>query len=88
MTLVLEAASGQTGTFEYSTDYLAGTVTSNSFTCSTTEFAENPGVGNVSFQVGGSFKVFRPSVAFAIDGNKVTLHQLRIYAAPGAVKTG
>ena len=88
VTLVLEAASGQTGTFEYSTDYLAGTVTSNSFTCSTTEFAENPGVGNVSFQVGGSFKVFRPSVSFAINGNKVTLHQLRIYAAPGAVKTG
>jgi hypothetical protein len=88
VTLVLEAASGQTGTFEYRTDYLAGTTNSNSFTCSAEEFAENPGVGNVSFQIGRSFKVIQPSVSFAINGNKVTIHQARIYATPGAVKFG
>jgi hypothetical protein len=88
VTLVVEAASGQTGTFEWKTDYLAGTTNSNAFTCSAVEFAENPGVGNVSFQIGRSFKVIQPSVSFAINGNKVTLHQVRIYATPGAVKMG
>jgi len=88
VTLVLEAASGQTGTFEWKTDYLAGTTNSNAFTCSAAEFAENPGVGNVSFAIGRSFKVIQPSVSFAINGNKVTLHQARIYATPGAVKMG
>lgn len=88
VSLVLEAASGQTGTFEFKTDYLAGTTNSNSFTCSAAEFAENPGVGNVSFQIGRSFKVIQPSVSFAINGNKVTIHQMRIYATPGAVKYG
>lgn len=86
VSLVLKAASGQTGTFEYNVDYLAGTVRSNSFTCSAVEFAENPGVGTVSFNIGGSFKAIQPSVSFPINGNAVTLNQLRIYAAPGAVK--
>ena len=88
ITLVLEAASGQTGTFDYNLDYLAGTTLSNSFTCSAAEFAEDPGVGNVSFQIGGSFKVIRPSLSFAINGDAVTIHQMRIYATPGAVKFG
>ena len=88
VTLVVEAASGQTGTFDYATDYLAGTVNSNSFTCSAVEFAENPGVGNVSFQIGRSFKVIQPSVSFPINGNQVTLHHIRLYVTPGAVKAG
>lgn len=87
-TLVVEAASGQTGTFERSVDYLSGTVASNAFTCSAAEFAENPGVGNVSFQLGGSFRVVRPSVSFPINGNAVTIHQLRLYANPGKVVMG
>lgn len=89
VSLVLEATSGQTGTFEYGVDYLTDTVTSNSFTCSSAEFAESGGgLGNVSFQIGRSFKVLRPTVSFAINGNKVTLHQIRLYATPGAVKFG
>lgn len=86
--LVVEAASGQTGTFEWRTDYLTGTVRSNAFTCSATEFAENPGIGNVPMQIGGSFHVIQPSVTFPITSAKVTLHQIRLYAAPGAVKIG
>ena len=86
--LVIEAASGQTGTFEWSKDYLAGTVSSNSFTCSAVEFAEDPGVGVVAMQIGGSFKVIQPSVSFPINGDAVTLHAIRMYASPGAIKTG
>lgn len=85
--IVLTAASGQTGTFEWRVDYLAGTTNSNAFTCSAAEFAENPGVGVVTLAIGRSFKVMQPSVSFAINGNKVTLHQIRLYASPGAVKT-
>ena len=88
ITLVLEAASGQTGTLEWKHDYVSGTVNSNAFTCSTSEFAENPGIGHVSISIGGSFKVIQPSVIFPINGNAVTLHQMRIYASPGAVKQG
>jgi hypothetical protein len=88
ITLVVEAASGQTGTFEYGVDYKTSSVTTNSFTCDAVEFAENPGIGNVSFQIGRSFKVIQPSASFAINGNQVTLHHARIYVTPGAVKTG
>jgi hypothetical protein len=86
VTLVLEAASGQTGTLTWSVDYLAGTTRSESFTCSATEFAEDPGVGYVRVQIGGTFKVIRPSVAFTINGDKVTVHQMQLFANPGAVK--
>ena len=88
VTLVVEAASGQTGTFEYAVDYRAASVTSNGFTCGAVEFAENPGIGNVSFQIGRSFKVIQPSMSFPINGNQVTLHHARIYVTPGAVKFG
>src|SRR5574341_1328917 len=88
VTLVVKAASGQTGSFEWKTDYLTGTTNSNAFTCSASEFAENPGIGNVSMQIGRSFKVIQPSVSFPINGNAVTLHQVRMYATPGAVKLG
>jgi len=88
VTLVLEAASGQTGTFEWLVDYKASSTRSNAFTCSAIEFAENPGIGHVSFPIGGSFSVIQPSMAFPINGNKVTLHQMRLYATPGAVKNG
>jgi hypothetical protein len=86
VTMVLEAASGQTGTLTWSVDYLAGTTRSESCTCSATEFAEDPGVGYVRVQIGGTFKVIRPSVAFTINGDKVTVHQMQLFANPGAVK--
>ena len=88
MTAVIETDSEQTGTFEWKTDYLAGTTRSNAFTCDAVEFAEAPGVGHVSMQIGGSFKVIQPSLSFPINGDKVTIHQLRMYATPGAVKNG
>lgn len=85
---VLEAAIGQTGTFEWRFDYLTGTTRSHAFTCSATEFAENPGIGNVSFGIGGSGKVVQPSLTFPINGSPVTLHQTRLYATPGKVVNG
>ena len=88
ITAVIETDSGQTGTFSWKTDYIAGTTRSQAFTCDSVEFAEAPGVGHVSMGIGGSFKVIQPSLSFAIDGDKVTIHQLRMYATPGAVKNG
>lgn len=87
-TLVLKAASAQAGTFSWKVDYLAGTTRSATFTCSAAEFAENPGVGNVSVPIGGEFKVIQPTVSFVINGSAVTLHQVRMYATGGAVKYG
>jgi len=82
--LVVETASGQTGTFSWKEDYVAGTSRSVSFTCSAIEFAEDPGVGVVRIAgVGGSFSVVQPSVAFVINGDQVTLHQMRLFASPG-----
>lgn len=84
--LVLKAASGQTGTFEYKVDYLDASASSQSFTCSAVEFAEDPGIGEVRMQIGKSFKVLQPSATFPINGDQVTLHAIRLYAAGGAVK--
>lgn len=84
--LTLEAASGQAGTVAWSTDYVAGTSRSETFTCDSMEFAENPGVGYVRVALGGSFKVIKPQVTFAITGNQVTIHQAHVFANPGAVK--
>lgn len=86
LVMVLETSSGQTGTVTWSVDYINGTTRSESFTCDTTEFAENPGVGRASVPLGDSCNVIKPTVAFAINGNQVTLHQMSLYATPGAVK--
>jgi hypothetical protein len=85
-TTVAEAASGQTGTFKWSLDYIAGTSRSESFTCDATEFAEDPGVGQIKVTLGGRGKVMQPTVTFPINGDGVTLHQIQLYATPGAVK--
>ena len=85
-TVVLEAASGQTGTFEWAVDYLESSTSSQSITADATEFAENPGVGRISVSLGGSCTVVRPSVSFPINGDQVTLHAVRISATPGAAK--
>jgi hypothetical protein len=87
-TLVVKAASGQTGTFSWKMNYISGASRSVAFTCSASEFAEDPGIGNVSFPLGGSCLVVQPSVSFPITGDAVTLHQLRLFATPGAVKYG
>ena len=86
MTLVLEAASGQTGTLYWLEDYLAGTENSETFTCDAVEFAENPGIGHVRVAIGGSCNVVQVGVGFVINGNAVTLQQMRIFATPGAMK--
>jgi hypothetical protein len=84
--MTLEAASGQTGTFRWQEDYLTGTTRTVSFTCSATEFAEDPGIGIVSGDAGGSFQAARYGASFSITGDAVGIHALRIYGAPGAVK--
>jgi hypothetical protein len=85
-TLVLKAASGQTGTFRWRTDYLAGTTNTISFTCSAVEFAENPGIGEVKVQIGRTGNTAQFGFSFTINGNQVTAHQLRLYATPGTTR--
>jgi hypothetical protein len=84
--MVLEAASGQAGTFKWQTDYLAGTTNSVAFTCDSTEFAEDPGIGRVRLPIGRSCLVVKPGFSFAINGDAVAIHQLRLFANPGKTK--
>lgn len=84
-TAIIEAASGQTGSFTYKLGYAEGTTFSNAITCDAVEFAENPGVGSITIPLGGSSTVIKPGLSFSINGNAVTLHQLRLYANPGKV---
>lgn len=84
--LTLETNSAQTGTFRWQVDYLAGTTRTDSFTCSATDFAEAPGIGVVRGSLGGSANVARFGFTTNINGNKVGLHELRVYAKPGATK--
>ncbi len=87
VSLVLEAASGQTGTLTWKKDYVNDSSRSVSFTCDSTEFSENPGIGTVRLApLGDSCKVVKYGVDFPITSNAVTLHQLRPYANPGAIK--
>jgi hypothetical protein len=86
VTIVLECSNGQTGTFEWATDYIESSQSSQGITADSVEFAEDPGVGRISLSIGGSFTVIRPSVSFPINGGQVTLHAVRIYATPGAIK--
>ena len=84
--MTLEAASGQTGTFKWLTDYIEGTTNTVSFTCSSVEFAENPGLGTVSGPIGRSCNVAKFGYSASITGNKVTTHALRAYATPGGTR--
>lgn len=85
--MTLKAASGQAGTFRWQTDYVAGTVNTHAFTCGAAEFAENPGIGDVSVNIGRSCNVGKYGFTFTINGNAVALHRLRIFANTGATKT-
>lgn len=81
--LTVEAASGQTGTFRWKQDYKEGTERTSSFTCSAAEFAEDPGLGVVHGQLGGSCNALKSGFTFPIAGDQVTVHSKRIYATPG-----
>jgi hypothetical protein len=85
-TMTLEADVGQTGTFRWQTDYLTGTTRTQAFTCSATEFAEAPGIGIVRGQLGGSCNTARFGATAPINGDKVSLQSMRVYATPGATR--
>lgn len=82
--MTLGAASAQAGTFKWKTDYKS-TVNSLAFTCSSAEFASDS-LGTVAGSIGGSCSIVMFGFSAAITGSKVTLHALRAYAQPGAVK--
>lgn len=86
MVATLETAQGQTGTFRWQMDYKAGTTRTAAFTCSSADFAEDPGIGVVKSPIGGSCNTARFGFVATINGDKVSLHALRIYAKPGATK--
>jgi hypothetical protein len=81
-----ETDSGQTGTFRWQFDYKAGTTRTASFTASSTDFAEAPGIGVVKGQMGGSFSTARFGFTTTINGDAVAVHALRVYAKPGITK--
>lgn len=82
--MTLETNAGQTGTFRWQQDYKAGTVRTVSFTCSSEDFAEAPGIGVVRKPIGGSCNIAKYGFTMPIDGDKVALHALRVFATPGA----
>lgn len=84
--LTLETDVAQTGTFRWQLDYLAGTTRTESFICSATDFAEAPGIGVARGTLGGSASVARFGFTTTINGDKVSLHELRVFAKPGAMK--
>lgn len=82
--MTLSATSGQTGTFKWKTDYKTVTTNTQSFTCGSSEFSD--GIGTVSGQIGRSCNVAMFGVSATINGSKVTLEAMRIFAQPGATK--
>jgi hypothetical protein len=85
-TMTLETDSGQTGTFRWQLDHVGGTTRSQTFTCDATEFAEAPGIGVVKGQLGGSCNIARFGFTATINGDKVAIHSMRIYAKPGVTR--
>lgn len=81
--LTLKAASGQTVTFTWKTDYLAGTTNSATFTCNAVEFAEDPGIGEVKVHIGRSGNTAKFGFSMPINGDEVQLHALKVSALAG-----
>jgi hypothetical protein len=81
--LGLKAASGQTGTFRWREDYVAGATRTAAFTCDAIEFAEDPGLGQVKVHIGGSCNVGQFGFAMPINGDGVELHLMQIAAVTG-----
>lgn len=81
--MTLQAAAGQTGTFNWKTDY-GSTVNSVAFTCGASAFAS--GIGTVSGAIGRSCGVAMFGFSAPVSGNKITLDAMRIFAQPGATK--
>jgi hypothetical protein len=79
----LEATAGQTGTFKWKKDY-SSTVNSVAFTCSSGEFSD--GIGVISGSIGGSCQVAMFGMSLPVNGNKITLDALRIFAQAGSTK--
>ncbi len=81
--MVLHAASGQTGTFKWQTDYIEGDTATATFTCSAVDFAEDPGLGNVKVHIGRSCNTARFGFSIPINGDEVQLHAMKIAATTG-----
>jgi hypothetical protein len=81
--LTLETGSLVAGTVKWQIDYKAGTVYTSSFTCSAVEFAEDPGIGEAKAHIGRSCNTAKLGFSITINGDKVSLHQLRVFAQAG-----
>lgn len=84
--MTLSGVPAQTGTFRWLADYLEGTVRTLDFTLSSAEFAENPGIGVVKGQIGGTCSVGKFGFTMPVSGNKISFHELRVYARGGITK--
>lgn len=81
--MTLRATTGQVITFKWKTDYKS-TVNSVAVTCGSAEFSD--GLGTISGSIGRSCNIAMFGFSTPINGNKVTLDALRIFAQPGATK--
>lgn len=79
----VKAGSGQTGTLYWRQDYIEGTTRSASFTCTATEFAEDPGLGQFRVHVGGNVMAVKFGVETTIAGDPFALYTARVLAGKG-----
>jgi hypothetical protein len=84
--MTLETDAAQTGTFRWQLDYKAGTTRTHAWTADSVEFAEAPGIGTVRGPLGGECSVAKFGFITTINGDKVGVHSLRVYAKPGTTK--
>jgi hypothetical protein len=84
--MAIETDVGQTGSFRWQMDYMAGMTRTKSWTANSMEFDEAPGIGVIKGPLGGCCSTARFGFTTAISGDQVTLHALRVYAKPGSTK--
>ena len=83
--LTAKAGSGQAGTLYWRENYIEGTTRSVAFTCDSTEFAEDPGLGRLKLHVGGAAVAVKFGVELTVAGDPWVLTTMRVLANKGKV---
>lgn len=81
--ITAKAGSGQAGTLYWREDYIEGTTRNVTFTCDSTEFAEDPGVGRLKLHVGGAPVAVKFGIELTVAGDPFMLLTMRVLANKG-----
>ena len=83
--LTVKAGSGQAGTLYWRENYLDGTTRNVTFTCDSTEFAEDPGLGRLKLHVGGAAVAVKFGVELTVAGDPFVMTTMRVLANKGKI---